>query len=113
LATTLSAISLITSIPLFLALVRLSRKVHPYVIPWAGIVKQVIATAAMMGTVLLFYPFRAISVNIAEVVANLLPVVALGVVVYFVVLLAIDRETRTELRALYGSIIGRRSKGPE
>jgi hypothetical protein len=112
LATTLSAISLITSIPLFLALVRLSRKAHPYVIPWAGIVKQVIATAAMMGAVLLFYPIRAISVNIAEVVANLLPVVALGAVVYFVVLLAIDRETRAKLRRLYRSIRSWGSKGP-
>jgi hypothetical protein len=112
LTTTLSAISLITSIPLFLALVRLSRKAHPYVIPWAGIVKQVIATVAMMGAVLLFYPTRAISVNIAEVLANLLPVIALGAVVYFVVLLAIDRETRAKLRRLYRSIRSWRSKGP-
>jgi len=112
LVTTLSVISLITSIPLFLVLVRLSRKVHPYVIPWAGIVKQVIATAAMMGAVLLFYPIRAISVNITEVVANLLPVVALGAVIYFVVLLAIDMETRAKLRGLHRSIRSWRSKGP-
>ena len=112
LVTMLSAISLITSVPLFLALVRLSRKAHPYIIPWAGIAKQVIATAAMMGAVLLFYPVRAISVNIAEVLVNLLPVVALGAVVYFVVLLAIDGETRAKLRRLYRSIRSWRSKGP-
>jgi hypothetical protein len=44
---------------------------------------------------------------------NLLPIVALGAVVYFVVLLAIDGETRTKLRALHGLIVGRRSKGPK
>jgi len=113
LVTMLAAANLITSIPLFLAVARLSREVHPYVIPWEGIAKQVIATAAMMGMVLLFYPVRAISVNISDVLTNLLPIVALGAIVYFVVLLAIDGETRTELRALYGSIVGRRSKGPK
>ena len=112
LVTTLSVTSLITSIPLFLALVRLSRKVHPYVIPWAGIAKQVVATAAMMSVVFLFYPVRAISVNITEVLANLLPVVALGAIVYFVVLLTIDRKARAELRGLYRSIRSWRSKGP-
>jgi hypothetical protein len=111
--TMLSAASLITSIPLFLAVTRLSREIHPYVIPWEGIAKQVIATAAMMGMVLLFYPVRAISANISDVLMNLLPIVALGAVVYFVVLLAIDGETRTKLRALHGLIVGRRSKGPK
>jgi len=113
LVTMLAAANLITSVPLFLAVARLSRKVHPYVIPWTGIARQVIATTAMMGMVLLFYPVRAISVNISDVLTNLLPIVALGAIVYFVVLLAIDGETRTELRALYGSIVGRRSKGPK
>ena len=104
LVTMLAAANLITSVPLFLAVARLSRRVHPYVIPWPGIAKQVMATAAMVGAVLLFYPANAISVNVSEVLTNLLPVVALGAVVYFAVLLAIDGQTRGELRRLYRSI---------
>ena len=111
--TMLAATNLIVAVPLLLAVARLSRKVYPYVIPWAAIAKQIIATAAMMGAVLLFYPARAISVNISEVLTNLLPVVALGAVVYFVVLLAIDGGTRAGLRGLYRSIRGWMNKGQE
>ena len=109
LVTTLAAVNLITSVPLFLAVAGLSRRVHPYAIPWPSVAKQLTATAAMVGAVLLFYPVNAISVNVSEVLTNLLPVIALGAVVYFSVLLAIDRQARGELRRLYLSMRSWRS----
>jgi len=112
LATALSLINLITAIPLLLVNVKLSRKAYHYAVPWRSIARQLLATAVMVVTVLTLYPTRAISSSISEVLVNLLPVVALGAIVYFVVLLAIDMETRAKLRGLLRSIRSWRSKGP-
>ena len=112
LATALSLINLIIALPLLLVIVKLSRKAYHYAVPWRSIARQLLATAVMVVAVLTLYPARAISSSISEVLTGLLPVVALGAIVYFVVLLAIDRETRAKLRRLGRSIRSWRSKDP-
>jgi O-antigen/teichoic acid export membrane protein len=112
LATALSLINLIIALPLLLVIVKLSRKAYHYVIPWRSIVGQLLATAVMVMTVFALYPTRAISSSISEVLIGLLPVVVLGAVIYFVILLAIDGETRAKLQGLYRAIRSWRSKGP-
>jgi len=112
-AAALSLVNLITALPLLLVIVYLSTKAYHYVIPWGRIAKQLLATVVMVVTVLAFYPARAISSSISEVLIGLLPVVALGTVAYFAVLFAIDGGARSQLWELYGSIKGWMSKGQE
>ncbi|HYA22298.1 MAG TPA: hypothetical protein VEG31_03905 [Thermoproteota archaeon] len=97
----LTLMYLLMAVSLLLIVWNLSKKVYKYAIPWSNLTRYAAATAVMVVTVLIFYPAQAISTSISEVLINLLPVVAAGAVVYFVVLLVIDQTSRNELRELY------------
>jgi len=106
--TTISLINLVVALLLSATLWTLSRRAHWFAVPWGDIAKCVFATAVMCAVVFILYPIGAISARIGDVLAGLLPVIGVGVLVYFGVLLAIHGRFREDLTELYRSWKGRK-----
>ena len=110
LTTVTALVNVLVTIPMSLLVWRLSKRSCQYRTPWGDIAKYATATVAMLAVVLALYPSQAISVSISDVTSGLLPVVAVGGAVYFVVLFCIDRRVREDAEEIYRHFFGQRGK---
>jgi len=109
-ATTTAFINLAVTAPMSILIWRLSKKSCQYRTPWGDIAKYAFATLVMLMVLWITYPVQAVSVMISDVLAGLIPVVAIGAVTYFAVLIAIDGRTRNAVREMYATLL-RRGRG--
>jgi hypothetical protein len=110
LTTAAAVINLAVTVPVSTLVWRLSKRSYRYRTPWGDIAKYAVATLVMLAALWVVYPAQAISVRISDVLAGLIPAVAVGALTYFAVLIAIDRRTRDELRVLCASLLGREGR---
>jgi len=101
--TALAMVSLLVTVPLSLWMWRFSTKVCAYRIPWTDLASYVASAAVMSVSVIAVGPAQTGAITAYEVGLHLFSIVALGALVYFTVLLVINRRLRTELRSAFKS----------
>lgn len=69
-------------------------------LPKASFVKYIISSLIMSIVLIIFYPKSAVSEKLFLVLFGVLPVIAIGAIVYFLVLLLIDNNTRVLARRI-------------
>jgi len=105
LSTVAAVINLAVTAPVSVLVWRLSKRRYRYRTPWAEIARYAFAATVMLAVLLIVYPTQAVSVRISDVVAGLVPAVAVGAITYFAVLTAIDRRLRDELRRVCANLV--------
>jgi hypothetical protein len=101
--TALAMVSLLVTVPLSLWMWRFSTKVCAYRIPWTDLASYVASAAVMSVSIIAVGPTQTGAITVYEVGLRLFSIVALGVLVYFAVLLVINRRLRIELRSAFRS----------
>jgi len=99
----LAMVNLLVAVPLSLWVWRLSTKVYAYGVPWADLTSYVASAAVMSVSVMAAGLAETGSATVYEMGLHLLSVVALGAIVYFLMLVIINGRVRAELRSTFKS----------
>jgi len=95
---------LIVGIPFNVYLWLVSRRMAPFKLPTKSISRYSFSAAIMALFLILFYP-KISGVSLAQTLLATLPIIGGGAVIYFSILLAIDKESRFLARSLIGLIL--------
>jgi len=84
----------ITAVPIVLYKWLIAKRIMEFKIPWANLVRYLAAAGVMAIFTLLFYPSGAYTERILYVLSNLLPVIAVGALIYLGIAYIIDRDAK-------------------
>ncbi len=93
--------NLIIAIPIMLYKWHVAIKAMRFNFPYRNLIRYLIASGAMAAFLLLFYPYGAYSERILYVLSNLLPVVAVGAIIYLGIVYIIDKDTKALFNSIY------------
>jgi hypothetical protein len=94
-------VNLIVSIPLIFYKWIIARRMVRFDFPWSSLARYLIAATVMAAFVLIFYPSGAYSEKLEYVLSGLLPVIAIGAVIYLSLVHAIDREAKSLINSAF------------